>query len=73
MCGASACIPMHPGCTWSEQHRMVCEARDILKMPLEKRRSWMADLEKKRGDISVLKNEILRQFNERKTTRSGAQ
>ena len=67
MCGPSgACVPMHAGCTWSEQHRMVCEARYVLAMPLDKRRQWLAELEEKRGDISVLKNEMKRQFKERK-------
>ena len=33
---------------------------------LDKRRQWLAELEKKRGDISVLKNEMTRQFKERK-------
>lgn len=67
MCGPSACVPMHAGCTWSEQYRNECEARDILKMPLDKRRQWLAELAEKRGDISVLKDEMIRQFNERKT------
>ena len=57
---------MDRGFTWSEQHRNECEARYILKMPLDKRRQWLAEMEKKRGDISVLKNEMTRQFNERK-------
>ena len=57
---------MDRGFTWSEQYRNECEARYVLAMPLEKRRAWLAELEKKRGDISVLKNEILRQFKERK-------
>ena len=57
---------MDRGFTWSEQYRNECEARYVLAMPLDKRRQWLAELEKKRGDISVLKDEILRQFKERK-------
>ena len=67
MCGKCECVPITSSCTWSEQHRNECEARDILKMPLDKRRQWLAELEEKRGDISVLKDEMTRQFNERKT------
>jgi hypothetical protein len=45
---------------------MVCEARYVLAMPLAKRRNWLADLEQKRGDISSLKKEMLRQWAKRK-------
>lgn len=27
MCGHSPCVPMHPGCTWSREHKEECFAR----------------------------------------------
>lgn len=67
MCGLKPCTPMHDGCTWSEAHRIACEARHILAMPLQERRDWLADLEIRRGDIESLKTEIRRQFTARKS------
>ena len=27
MCGALPCMPMHPACTWSPEHKTACLAR----------------------------------------------
>ena len=29
MCGPARCEPMHPGCTWSPEHRKACWDRHI--------------------------------------------
>lgn len=29
MCGHSPCVPMHPGCTHSPEHRKACYDRDV--------------------------------------------
>lgn len=57
---------MEHGFTWTEQWRNECEARYLLAMPLAQRRNWLAQLEEKRGDISALKNEMVRQWAKRK-------
>lgn len=47
--------------SWSEQHRMECEARFILRMPLAERRMWLTELARVRGNVDALKAEIIRQ------------
>ncbi|MGC8703736.1 MAG: DUF7696 family protein [Thiomonas sp.] len=55
------------GPTWSEQYRLECEARYILRMPLADRRRWLAELERVRGKVDALKDEIVRQWQQRQT------
>lgn len=51
-----------------EQYRRECEARVVLRMPLQQRRDFLAMVEKARGKdaTDALKAEMTRQFAERK-------
>lgn len=40
-------------CDFCPEWKIECEARDLLKMPLEPRRKALADREQKRGKASV--------------------
>lgn len=40
-------------CDYCAEWKIECEARDLLKMPLEMRRKALADREQKRGKASV--------------------
>jgi hypothetical protein len=54
--------------TYSEQHRLECEARHMLSLPLIKRRKELMEIEKFRGTKAVeyLKEEILKQHQLKK-------
>ncbi len=45
MCGPKPCELEN--CTWSEKHRMACEARAVLSWPLAKRREYLARIGKR--------------------------
>ena len=53
----------------TEQHRLSCEARHMLTLPLTVRRKELDLIEKQRGNgaIEYLKNEILIQHKLKKT------
>jgi len=55
--------------TYSEQHRLECEARYMLTLPLSIRRKELEILEKIRGQYAVeyLKNEMVLQHKLKKT------
>ena len=55
--------------TYSEQHRLSCEARHMLTLPLIQRRKELDLIEKQRGikAVEYLKNEILIQHKLKKT------
>lgn len=42
MCGPSACVPMHPGCTWSPEHKAECLSRRELaeRLILQSSADW---------------------------------
>jgi hypothetical protein len=54
--------------TYSEQHRLECEARHMLSLPLTQRRKELLEIEKFRGTKAVeyLKEEILKQHQLKK-------
>jgi hypothetical protein len=53
----------------TEQHRLECEARHMLTLPLAQRRKELDLIEKLRGEYAVayLKEEIIKQFRLKKT------
>ena len=53
----------------TEQHRLSCEARHMLTLPLAERRKELDLIEKQRGTgaVEYLKNEILIQHKLKKT------
>ena len=53
----------------TEQHRLECEARHMLTLPLIQRRKELDLIEKQRGEYAVayLKEEIIKQFRLKKT------
>ena len=55
--------------TYSEQHRLECEARHMLTLPLTQRRKELDLIEKQRGvgAAEYLKNEIILQHKLKKT------
>ena len=55
--------------TYSEQHRLECEARHMLTLPLIQRRKELDLIEKQRGvgAVEYLKNEIILQHKLKKT------
>jgi len=54
--------------TYSEQHRLECEARHMLSLPLTKRRKELIEIEKFRGTKAVeyLKQEMIIQHQLKK-------
>jgi hypothetical protein len=58
--------------TYSEQHRLECEARHMLTLTLEDRRKELEAIQKFRGEKATeyLKKEIINQFNLKKTLQS---
>ena len=54
--------------SYSEQHRSECEARWVLKMPLLKRREYLADVERirKKAGREYLEAELRRQWEKRR-------
>jgi hypothetical protein len=52
----------------SEQHRLECEARHILTLPLDQRKKELEAIKKFRGEKATeyLKKEIIIQFNLKK-------
>ncbi len=55
--------------TYSEQHRLECEARHMLTLPLTRRRKELDLIEKQRGikAVDYLKNEMILQHKLKKT------
>ena len=53
----------------TEQHRLECEARHMLTLPLNKRRKELDLIEKQRGvgAVDYLKNEMILQHRLKKT------
>jgi hypothetical protein len=53
----------------TEQHRLECEARHMLTLPLIQRRKELDLIEKQRGEYAVayLKEEIIKQHRLKKT------
>jgi len=60
------------GYTWTEEWRRICEAREVLSWPLERRRRYLEAVEKARGPTATaqLKDDMTKEFerikNERK-------
>lgn len=54
--------------TSSPEYRMQCEARQVLAWPLEQRRSYLADVEAKRGKAGAdaLKAAIQSEWDKRR-------
>lgn len=52
----------------TEAHRLACEVRLVLSWPLDKRRAYLADVQRHRGDAGVqyLKDAIQAEFYRRK-------
>ena len=55
--------------TYSEQHRLECEARHMLTLPLTVRKKELDLIEKQRGvgAVEYLKNEMILQHKLKKT------
>ena len=51
MCGARPCDK--PNCTWGDQHRKECEAREVMRWSREKRTEYYSDVKKRRGDAAL--------------------
>lgn len=62
MCGPKLCEK--PNCTWSEAHRMECEARYLLSLPLLIRREALA-AKPRAARLDALKAEMQRQHRAR--------
>lgn len=55
-------------CTWSEEWRNECEARYLMGFPLDDRRAMLEAREKQRGDVSLLKEKMVKIHKERAKT-----
>jgi hypothetical protein len=51
MCGTKPCDK--PICTWGEQHRKECEAREVMRWSREKRAEYYAEVKKHRGETAL--------------------
>lgn len=51
MCGSSPCGL--PSCTWSEEYRAACEAREVMRWPGDERKAYYAMVSRKRGSAAV--------------------
>ena len=53
--------------TYTEQHRAECEARDVMRMPKERRDKYYSGVKKNRGEAAVLKliEEVKRQWKDK--------
>jgi len=71
MCGRAPC--KKPDCTWSEAFRAECEAKSVLRKPLEDRRAYLKDVEARRGKPAVerLKADIERLWRAARSAISG--
>lgn len=60
------------GYTYTEEWRRICEARTVLRWPLEKRRAHIAAVEKIRGSAAAeqLKKDIITEWERQKNERS---
>lgn len=50
MCGYKPCSKQE--CTWSEAHRSACEAREVMRWPVEQRKDYYAKVKSVRGDAA---------------------
>lgn len=59
------------GYTWSEEWRRICEARELLSWPLERRRKYLAEIAITRGPKAVaeLKTTMIQEFERLKNER----
>lgn len=69
-CLCELCRSENPAPTWTEAHRLACEVRSILSMPLEDRRRFLRIVERERGQEATqrLKNALIAEHNRRKNT-----
>lgn len=51
MCGRFHCGQQ--SCTWSEEHRFACEAREVMRWPGEKRKDYYAKVKINRGESAL--------------------
>lgn len=70
MCGIAPCEKAE--CTWGPKFRAECEARWVLAQPLEKRRQYLTDVEKRRGKAATekLKADIERLWREGRSAKA---
>jgi hypothetical protein len=63
MCGHQPCDSA--SCTWTERHRLECEARHVAHWDRVTRLAYYADVKKKRGEAAAqqLIEETRRQWN----------
>lgn len=50
------CVTLIDGtvvCTWCPAWLLECEARELLRWPLQKRRDFLANAEKQRGKVAI--------------------
>lgn len=59
------------GYTWSEEWRRICEAREVLSWPLERRRKYLREIEISRGPkvAAELKTTMVQEFERMKNER----
>lgn len=48
-CQCESCSPGNPGETFTQVYMLACEAITLLQWPLETRREFLAQVEKRRG------------------------
>lgn len=66
------CVTLISGkivCNYCQDYLIECEAIGLLNLPLERRQELLEKFEKKRGDISALKQAMTDIFNSRKVKR----
>jgi len=51
MCGPNPCS--NPSCTWSPQFLRECEARRVMKLPIDQRREFYAAVKRSRGEKAM--------------------
>lgn len=73
MCGRAPCDKAL--CTWSNEWRFQCEARDVMRKPYDVRHAYYRDVEKRRGakEKERLIAEVNRQWQTQQTQRAQQQ
>jgi hypothetical protein len=68
MCGRKPCDK--PDCTWSERHRVECEARWVMRLPKSKRVEYYTKVKEHRGEKAAMKllDEVNRQWRLRRSS-----
>ena len=71
MCGANPCEKK--SCTWSETHRIECEARSLIRRPSDERKAFYAQVMRLRGQqaLNALRAEVNRQWADLSAARDG--